>query len=354
MKGFNLFAILLLVGVAGFIFYKILGPQDVVYSTKKIQVRDICEEIHIPGNVYPWKEIEVKSQLSGILDKRYVKIGDKVDLQTPIASIRLVPSISDIERLESSVNSSQIEYDARLIEYNRAKRLFETNTISSAEMETAEKNLMQIKEQLSSAKNQLDIVKKGEISSKNISNIVTSSTSGVIIDLPIEEGASVIERNNYNPGTTLAIVAQMDNFKFQTLVAEHYLNNINIGDTILLSFNAYEDVTVLAVITQISSKGNSVNGVMKYSLNAEFEVTDNIPTLRSGYSASAKIVLSKKNKVPSIEEKHIRYSKDSVFVKTLDTLTNNVINKLIDIGISDGTYTEITSGVNRDDKIIID
>jgi HlyD family secretion protein len=354
MKTFNLFAIIFFVGVVVFIIYKTLETKDTIYTTKSLEIRDIYEEIHIPGNIYPLKEIEVKSQLSGILDRMYVKIGDQVNLQTPIASIRLVPNISDIERLESSVASSQIEYDARLVEYNRAKRLYETNTISKAEMESVEKFLKQIKEQLNSAINQLDIVKKGEIISKNISNIVTSSTSGIIIDLPIDEGVSVIERNNYNPGTTLAIIAQMDRFKFQTLIAEHYLHNINIGDTISLSINAFDDITAMAVITQISSKGSSVSGVMKYSLNAEFEVTDDMPTLRSGYSASAKIVLSQKTKVASIEEKHIRYSGDSIFVETLDSLANSVVNKLIDIGISDGTYTEILKGVDVDDKIIID
>lgn len=354
MKIFNFISVLFFVVVVGFIIYRILKPQPVEYDAIYLQMRDIVEEINIPGNVYPLKEIEVKSQLSGILDKRYVKIGDKVEAGTPIASIRLVPNISEIERLESNVNSAQIEFDARVVDYNRAQRLFETHTISSAEMELAEKNFLQVKEQLSSTKNQLDIVKKGKISSKNVLNIVTSSTSGIIIDLPVQEGASVIERNNYNPGTTMAVVAQMDKFMFRTLVAEHYLNNISIGDTVLLSFSAYKNITALGVITQISSKGNSVNGIMKYSLSAEFEVTDEMPILRSGYSASAKIVLSKKNGVYSIEEKYISYKSDSVFVKTWDKSTNKVVNKLVVTGISDGVYTEITEGVDNNDEIIID
>ncbi len=354
MKRFNLFAILVFLFIVGIIVYKISQPQQITHKTTKAIARNITEKIDIPGNVYPLKEIEIKSQLSGILDKRFVKIGDKVTLGTPIASIRLVPSLSDIERLESSVNSSQIEYDARKVEYDRAKRLFDTNTISSAEMELADKNLKQIKEQLSSATNQLDIIRNGKITSKDISNIVTSSTSGVVIDFPIEEGASITERNNYNPGTTLAIVAQMDKFKFQTLVAEHYLNNINIGDSILLSINALNNITIPAIISQISSKGKAVNGIIKYLLIAEFEVNHSIPTIRSGYSASASIVLEKINNTLSIEEKHIKYNKDSIFLKILDTTNNNIINKIVDIGISDGVYTEIISGIGRDEKVVID
>ena len=354
MKAFNIIAILLFVSVIGFIAYRITSSQEEIYRTALPQKRDISEVIHISGNVYPLKEIEVKSQLSGILEELYVKIGDKVTLQTPIASIRLVPNISEIERLESSVNSAQIEYDARLVEYSRAKRLYESNTISASEMEAVDKNFMQIKEQLSSAKNQLDIVKKGEIRSKNISNLVVSSTTGTIIDIPIETGSSVIERNNYNPGTTLAIIAQMDRFKFTAYIAEHHLQHIEMGDTISLTFNAYDNISTDAVVTQISAKGSSVNGIMKYLLNAEFDITDNMPTLRSGYSASAEIVIARKNNRLSIEEKYIKYSKDSIYVNVLDTLTGKALLRVIESGISDGTFTEIISGISDNEQVIID
>ncbi|MDR0566443.1 MAG: efflux RND transporter periplasmic adaptor subunit [Prevotellaceae bacterium] len=339
--------------MAGFIAYRSLskGGRD-AYTTVTLRLRDVSETIHIPGNVFPAKEIEIKSQLSGILENISVKIGDYVKEGAPVAAIKLVPGTFDIERLESSVNTAQIEYDARKIEYERAQRLYATSTISHAEMDEQRRIYKLVQESLNSAINQLDILKKGRVSSKNISNLVKASTSGTVIDLPLEVGASVIERNNYNPGTTVAVVAETKLFKFRTLIAEHYLRYLSLGDTISLSFSAYQDLTARAAVVKISSKGNPENGIMKYLLEAEFTITDSMPVLRSGYSATAEIVLQSKANVLSVEEKHIVYQNDSTYLYLPDTPNKKAIKRTITTGVSDGIYTEITAGATLDDKII--
>ena len=352
MKVLKTILIVIILSGFGFILYRSLNEKDKRnYTTVALENRDISETIFIPGNVYPAKEIEIKSQLSGILESISVKIGDYVDVGTPIASVKLVPGASDIERLENNVNIAKIDFDSRTIDFERAKRLFSTNTISKVEMDEYTRIYKLSEENLTSAKNQLDIQKKGRVVSKNISNIVISSTIGTVIDIPFEVGASIIERNTYNPGTTVAIVAETDLFKFRTLIAEHYLEHVSVEDTVEIKFNAYEDLVTKAIITKISSKGNSENGIMKYLLDAEFEITKDMPVIRSGYSATAEIVLKRHDHVLSIEEKHLVYQKDSTFLYILDA-DNKKIKKQVDLGISDGVYTEILNGVSIDDKII--
>jgi HlyD family secretion protein len=322
------------------------------YTTVTPEERDIFETIFIPGNVFPAKEIEIKSQLSGILDEVIVKIGDYVEEGTPVASIKLVPGTFDIERLESNVNTAKIEYNARLTEYERAKRLYDTQTISKIEMDEYTRVYMLSRENLNSAKNHLDILKKGRVSSRKISNLVTTSTSGTVIDIPLEVGASVIERNNYNPGTTIAVVAEMNLFKFRTLIAEHYLQHVSLGDTILLVFNAYRNLMTKAIVNKISSKGNLENGIMKYMLEAEFSITENMPVLRSGYSATAEVVLNSRNEVLSVEEKYIVYRNDSAYLYVLGGSGKEKVMKKIIPGISDGKYTEIIDGASLEDRLI--
>lgn len=352
MKAFKISLIAIFLFMLGFIVYRSINKKENYrYLTTTIQERNINETIFIPGNVFPVTEIEIKSQISGILENVYVKIGDQVMVGTPIASIKLVPGTADIERLENSLNLAQIEYDACLIDYERAKRLFDTNTISKVEMDGYERAYSISKERLSSAKNQLDILKKGRVVSKNISNIVTSTTAGAVIDIPFDEGASVIERNSYNSGTTVAIVAGTNSFKFRTLIAEHYLRYISLEDSITLRFNAYDDLTSQAIITKISSKGNLENGIMKYVLDAEFPVIQDMPGLRSGYSATAEIVLNSRKNVLAIEEKHIFYQKDSTYLFLLDG-TDKAIKRNVILGISDGTFTEIIEGVLMNDIVI--
>jgi HlyD family secretion protein len=353
MKTLKITLIVFFALALGFIIYRSLNKRAKdVYKTVTLQQRDISETIHIPGNVFPAKEIEIKSQLSGILENISVKIGDYVKDGTPVAAIKLVPGMFDIERMESNVNTAQIEYDARKIDYERAQRLYETNTISKAEMNEHTRIYSLMQENLNSAMNQLDILKKGRVASKNISNLVKTSTAGTVIDIPLEIGASVIERNNYNPGSTVAVVAETNFFRFRTLIAEHYLRHLSLGDTVKLTFNAYQDLTAEAVVTKISSKGNPENGIMKYLLEAEFTITESMPVLRSGYSATAEIVLQSRSDVLSVEEKYIVYRNDSTYFYLMDTPDKNAVKRNIITGISDGIYTEIKEGATLDDKII--
>ncbi|MDR2653299.1 MAG: HlyD family efflux transporter periplasmic adaptor subunit, partial [Prevotellaceae bacterium] len=162
-----------------------------------------------------------------------------------------------------------------------------------------------------------------------------------------------IERNNYNPGTTVTIVAETNLFKFRTLIAEQYLEHISLGDTVYLTFNAYQELTTKAVVTKISSKGISENGIMKYMLDAEFAINNDMPPLRSGYSATAEIILNNRKDVLSVEEKHIVYDRDSTYLYVLEVSKSEKIKKTIITGISDGIYTEIIDGITIDEKVIV-
>lgn len=355
MKILKVCIILVFLSALGFIVYRSWNKNETAeYKTVNLYKRNIYDAIYIPGNVFPSKEIEIKSQLSGILDSVYVKIGDYIEAGAPIASIKLVPNASDIERLENNLNVARIDYDARLTEYTMEKRLFEANIIAKAEMDEYTKAYRLAKENLISAQNQLDILKQGRVVSKNISNIVHASTVGTVIDIPCETGVSVIERNNYNPGTTIAVVAEIGFFKFKTLIAEHYLKYLVLGDSVNLTFNAYQNLKTKAVVTKISSKGSSENGIMKYLLDADFEITEDMPVLRSGYSASAEIVLNSRKNVLSVEEKHIIYRNDSTYLHLLDKTGKEVLTKNVRLGISDGVYTEIIDGINDGEIVIIE
>ncbi len=345
MKTFKIILICIFSATLAFVaFRSSLRGTKAIYETTQPQYREIKEEINISGNVFPMKEIEIKSQISGVLDKINVSIGDKVRIGDPVASIMLVPNASDMERLEYNLNTAQIEYKARLEDYKREHKLYSKNLVAQA-YELS-------KEKLASAQNQLNILKEGRISPETASNIVRSSISGVIIDTPLETGASVIERNNFNPGTTIAVVAEMSRFRFKALVPEKYLKDIALQDTISLLFNAYDNLRTRAVVTKISSKGNAENGIMKYMLEAEFPVSENMPVIRSGYSATANMVIKQKKHTLSIDEKYVLYENDSTYLYLLDTVTQQKTKQIINIGISDGNYVEVIKGISLKDKIV--
>lgn len=275
-------------------------------------------------------------------------------IDDPVASIRLVPNASDLERLEYNLTTARIEYEARTGDYEREKKLYEKNVIAQEEMDNYTQAYDLAREKFNSARNQLNILKEGRISPKLASNIVKSSIDGVIIDIPLETGASVIERNNFNPGTTIAVVAELSQFRFKALVAEKYLKDIALHDTITLLFSAYEDLQAEGIVTKISSKGNPENGIMKYTLEAEFPVSENMPVIRSGYSATASIVIRRKENVLSVSEKEVLYENDSTYLYVPDAGGRQKIKRPVVLGISDGEYVEIVNGITAEDKIIVE
>lgn len=352
-KKFKITAIILFIAVVGIILYSVFSKKEANgYELASPAYHDIENKIYIPGNVYPIKEIEIKSQISGVLDHLKVSIGDEIDVNAIVATINMVPSSQDIEQLENNVNITKIELEAKQDDYNRNLSLYKDNVISKAEFEVIEKDYLVSKERHLSAKNQLSILKEGLIASKGALNTVKSSAKGVVIDIPIEEGASVIERNNYNPGTTIAILAEVNKFLFKAQISEQYLKYIDLGTQIKLTFNAYDSLTVVAEIVKIASKGVDTNGVIKYTIDAQFDITDQMPVMRSGYSSTAEITLERKENVLSIEEKYIHFKNDSIYVNVLDTVTQKPIEKYLKIGLSDGSFTEIIEGIDLKDKII--
>ena len=352
MKVFNVISTAVFLSVAGTIAYKLISADNEYYATVNPQIRTIEEKTRIPGNVYPIKEIEIKSQISGILEDIKVKVGDFVVTNQPVATIKLVPNSSDVENLRSNVELTRITYENRTNEYERAKTLFDKKVIAKAEFESIEKEFSQVTEQYRTAQNLYNISSRGYTDGSDMANVVKSSTNGTIIDIPIEEGASVIERNNYNQGTTVAVLAAMNRFVFRAQVAEQYLRYISYGTKVTLTFNAYDSLQVVAQVTKVSAKGTQVNGVMRYTIDAEFEITDSMPTIRSGYSATAEFVLNRRDSVVAIEERFIRFSGDTAYVNTKDTNTNKPYRVYINTGISDGVFCEVTDGLNVRDNVI--
>lgn len=353
MKVFNTIAVIVFLIVVGIITYNVASDSRRKYYVTTNPTRKTIEnKLYIPGSVYPIKEVEIKSQLSGVLDELYVKIGDEVHQGRPIAIIRLVPNSSDIEQLENNLNITRIEYEAQKIDYERNKQLYSQRTISKVDMEASEKAYYVSEEKYHSAQNQLNILRRGYASSMDISNTVKSSTDGIIIDIPVEVGSSIIERNNYNVGTTIAVLAEMNRFIFRAQIDEQYLKYISLGTKMRLTFNAYDSLTVDAAVTKIAAKGMETTGIVKFAVDAEFDITPKMPVIRSGYSATAEVLLQQAENVLTLPEKCLTFRQDSICVYVLDSLTNKPVQQLIKTGISDGSLIEIVEGLTLNEKVI--
>jgi len=211
--------------------------------------------------------------------------------------------------------------------------------------------LKNAEEELQAAKDNLEIIRKGSTAkyAQSGTDKVRATATGMILDVPVEEGNSVIEANTFNEGTTIASVANMDDMIFEGTVDESEVGKLDLGMNLLLTIGAIEDETFDAVLEYIAPKGVEENGAIQFEIRARVNLQSE-QFIRAGYSANADIVLARKDSVLSIPESLLVFEGDSTFVE-VERGTQNFEKKYIKTGISDGIHIEVIEGLTLEDKI---
>ena len=345
------YTLLLIAGVVGAIFIskKQTDEQIVLSQTISPQKGTITVKKVISGNLYPIKEIEIKSAIPGTLETYYVSIDDKVKKGDKIAKIKILSEPSQIENAKMNMKTSEIAFEREKLNYEREKKLFERGVISAAEFEEASKTFNIGKEQYEYMKNQLHLLVEGYIPSSNVSNVVTATAEGTITDLPPEEGATIMERNTFSEGTTIAVIAQLDSFLFKGRIVEKDVLALKKGMKLKVMPSSMEGFSTEAVVRKISPKGRLDQGIMKYDVEAVFTLPGSV-RIYSGFNATAELVLVEKEDIMLIPEVCLTFRNDSVFVDVIKH--GKPESRQIETGISDIINIEVISGISEDDKIL--
>jgi len=322
-----------------------------VFTTTSPEYRTIIKKTVATGSVLPKNETEIRPRVSGIISELYVVAGKKVKKGDPIAKIKIIPNMEQLNGAESRVKQAELAYSNAREDFDRQKSLLEKGVIARSEFQKYELALKRSSEELEAAKNNLSIVRDGinKESSSASNTIVVSTIDGMVLDVPVEVGHSVIETNTFSPGTTIASIADMSEMEFEGKVDETEVGKIQNGMPILLTVGAIDGAVFDAVLTYISPKGKLENGAIQFEIKATVKLRDEY-FIRAGYSANADIVLAKKENVLSIEEKNVIFDSLKSFAEIrIDSL--NYKKTPVELGISDGIYTEVTKGLTIKDKI---
>lgn len=349
--------ILLLVVILGifgwtlwFLYQKDQEPPE-IFETTQVEYRDIIKKSVATGSVVPRNEIFIKPQISGIIQSIHVKPGDIIKSGDLIARVKVIPNMVSLNNAENRVNRAKISLENATVDYNRNLALLEKEVISQAEFQPFELSKKQALEELNASEDALAIVRDG-VSKKtgNSSNtLIKSTVNGMVLDVPVEEGFNVIEANNFNDGTTIASVADMENLIFQGQVDESEVEKLDIGMTLIMNIGAIEDNEFTAVLEYISPKGIQEEGAIKFEIEAAVKL-DTSTFIRAGYSANANVVLDRRDSVLSIDEGLISFEDNDAFVE-IETSEQAFEKRKIMMGLSDGIYVEILSGITKEDKI---
>ena len=355
MKKTLIFGSIALALIAVLIWFGQKNSKSIIeYETEKPSKKTIVRKTVATGKVIPLEEVEIKPQISGIIEKIFVEEGANIKKGDLIAKVRVVPNEQALNGALGRISTVKIQRNNAQISYDRNKALYDKGVISRTEFEAIELTFNQAKQDVKNAQSDYQIIKKGSANSSGSANTnIRATTSGMILEIPIKEGYQVIESSNFGAGTTIAVIADMTKMIFEGKVDEAEVGKLKEGTEIEVALGAIDKKKFPAKLTFIAPKGTEESGAVQFKIKADVTL-DETYFIRAGYSANADIVLEQKDSVLSVKESLLQFDKKTekpyVEVKIGD---DEFERKDIEIGISDGINAEIVSGISADDEIKI-
>jgi HlyD family secretion protein len=329
-------------------------PEVTLYEIVSPSISTIENKTVATGKVEPRDEILIKPQISGIVSEVLKEAGQMVKVGDIIATVKVIPEMGQLNSAESRLKVADINLKQIETEYARQSQLYKSGVVSKEEFDTSESAYQKAKEEKANAQDALDIVREG-VSKKyaNLSNTqIRSTISGMILDVPIKAGNSVIQANTFNDGTTIASIANMNDLIFRGNIDETEVGKVKEGMPITLTIGALSNHKFDAVLEYIAPKGTEQSGAVLFEIKAAVKAPDTV-FIRAGYSANAEIVLASATDVVSVPESAIEFSNDSAYVhKVKAEKPEQVFEKYpIKIGLSNGINIEIKEGLTMDEKV---
>ena len=348
-------AIIALIFIGTFVFlWQKSQPKEVQYSEFTTSMDSIRKTTIITGKIEPRNEVNIKPQISGIIAELYKEPGQYVNAGDIIAKVKVIPDMAQLSSAESRVRLSNINLKQVETDFSRTKNLHDQKLVSDEDFEKARQQLKQAQEENAAAVDALQVVRDG-VSKSNASassTLIRSTISGVILDIPVKVGNSVINSNTFNDGTTIAIVANMQDLIFRGNIDETEVGQLAIGVPMKITIGALQDLQFDATLEYISPKATESNGANQFEIKAAVTVPSD-GKIRSGYSANAEIVLDEANDVLCVPESAIEFSGDSTFVYLVkgEGQQKTYERQAVVTGLSDGVNIEIKKGLKKDQKV---
>ncbi|MCX6280086.1 MAG: efflux RND transporter periplasmic adaptor subunit [Bacteroidetes bacterium] len=333
--------------------YRKSQEKPVVFQTEKPIITNIIKKTVATGSVIPRKEIEIKPQVSGIVEEVFVEAGKNVRQGDIIARVRIIPDLVNLNNAEARLEKAKISQEDAKMNFDRQEKLFNQGVIAASEYQQVQMALKNARQEIDAAEANLELIREGvnKKSGKATNTLIRSTINGMLLDVPIKVGSSVIETNNFNAGTTIASVADVGDMIFQGKVDETEVGKIVPGMDLLLIIGAIDNDTFHATLKYISPKGILENGAVQFEIKADVRLKEK-QFIRAGYSANADIVLDRRNKVLAVKEALLLFEGDSTYVE-VETAPGKFAKRLIKTGLSDGLNIEIISGLTATDKVKI-
>ena len=353
IKYILIIAVILGVVFATNFFISTNNQDPVKYKSENPIITTIEKKTVATGKVVPEDEVEIKPQISGIVHEVFVKEGEIVNTGDLIATIKVVPNEQALNSAIGRVENAKISIANGEIDFKRNKTLYDKGIVSNQDFIAIELRYKQAKQELENAENDLKIIKMGTAGKGATNTNIRATVSGTVLTVPVKKGDQVIESNNFNPGTTVATIADLTNMIFEGQVDEAEVGKLKLNMPLSISLGAVDDKTLDATLRFVAPQGIEEQGAVQFKIEATV-VLDSSFFVRAGYSANATIVIGEKKDVLAIKEAHVQFDEitKEPFVE-LELGDQEFEIRTIELGISDGINVEILEGLTESDKVKI-
>ena len=263
--------------------------------------------------------------------------------------------MGSLSAAQSRLRLAEINRKQAQTDYDREKALFDKGLVAADEYDKIAQALRQSREEVDAAQDNLEVVRDG-VSKSNASassTLIRSTITGLILDIPVKVGNSVILANTFNDGTTIATVANMNDLIFRGIIDESEAGRLSAGMNMKITIGALQDLKFDARLEYISPKATEQNGANQFEIKAAVNLPSSSANIRSGYSANAEIVLAEAKNVLAVPESAIEFEGNDTYVYVIkgegDKQTYE--RRKVQTGISDGINIEIRSGVKQNERV---
>lgn len=349
----GLVMLVLFVGTLVFLYQR-SRVQPINYEARQPFVTDIVNKAVATGAVMPREEVAIKPRVSGLVDELFVEPGERVEENDLLARIRIVPDMLNLSNAEARLAEARIRLQQALRDLERNRALFEQGLIPESSLNELETTYETARAEVDAAEDSLAVIQEGarRQSAQTANTLIRATISGMVLEVPVEVGNSVIEVNNFNEGTTIASIANMDEMVFEGYVDESEVGKLEEGMDLELTVGALEDRRFHATLEYISPKGveeEEEGGAIQFEIRAATELEPGV-FLRANYSATADVILDRRQDALAIEESWLQFDGDQPYVE-VRTADGGWERRDVEVGLSDGLQIEIVSGLSADARV---
>ena len=326
------------------------GASEV--KTVRVERATVTDMALAVGHIEPRVEVDVKSQVSGVVKRLHAEVGERVMAGTPLLEVQPNPTPKELVEARRQVQMREKDLPFRQRDYERMRRLRERGIVSVEDLDAAEQELEQARLELELARERLALLEDGRVESEagNVETVIKSPIDGFILEKMAEAGDPVVPLTPSQEGTVLMTMAEMDDLLFRGTVDEIDVGRLMEGMEATIKIGALPEARIPATLTRISLKARQEENSTVFPVELALEPHE-ATILRAGYSANAEIRVASQEDVLVVPERVVTFEGDSAWVTVLGP-DGERRERTIETGLSDAVHIEVLRGLEEGERVV--